>query len=174
MLGLIVGAALLGIIIAITARLFVPYDIAHPLVALAFLALTSVTFSLFGFLTGIWADGWEKLSIIPMMVITPLTFLGGSFYSISMLPDPWKQIALGNPVVKTPNVDALVSTGFIFRRAYTMGSMEGAVCLPSRTMFLTGMSMFRAMQAVPPRGNNCGKIASSGSPARISSAIRRR
>ena len=99
-----VGAAasksvLLGIIIAITARLFVPYQIAHPLVALTFLALTSVTFSLFGFLTGIWADGWEKLSIIPMMVITPLTFLGGSFYSISMLPDPWKQIALGNPVV---------------------------------------------------------------------------
>lgn len=99
-----VGAAasksvLLGIIIAITARLFVPYQIAHPFVALAFLALTSVTFSLFGFLTGVWADGWEKLSIIPMMVITPLTFLGGSFYSISMLPEPWRQIALGNPVV---------------------------------------------------------------------------
>ena len=99
-----VGAAasksvLLGVIIAITARLFVPYQIAHPFVALAFLALTSVTFSLFGFLTGIWADGWEKLSIIPMMVITPLTFLGGSFYSISMLPEPWRQIALGNPVV---------------------------------------------------------------------------
>ena len=99
-----VGAAasksiMLGIIIAITARLFVPYHIAHPLVALAFLALTSVTFSLFGFLTGIWADGWEKLSIIPRMVITPLTFLGGSFYSISMLPEPWRQIALGNPVV---------------------------------------------------------------------------
>ena len=99
-----VGAAasksvMLGIIIAITARLFVPYNIAHPFVALAFLALTSVTISLFGFLTGIWADGWEKLSIIPMMVITPLTFLGGRFYSISMLPEPWKQIALGNPVV---------------------------------------------------------------------------
>jgi ABC-2 type transport system permease protein len=90
---------MLGIIIALTARLFVPYEIAHPFVALAFLTLTSVTFSLFGFLTGIWADGWEKLSIIPMMVITPLTFLGGSFYSIAMLPDPWKQIALGNPVV---------------------------------------------------------------------------
>jgi ABC-2 type transport system permease protein len=77
----------------------VPYHITHPFVALAFLALTSVTFSLFGFLTGVWADGWEKLSIIPMMVITPLTFLGGSFYSISMLPEPWRQIALGNPVV---------------------------------------------------------------------------
>lgn len=99
-----VGAAasksiMLGIIIAITARLFVPYEIVHPFVALAFLAMTSVTFSLFGFLTGIWADGWEKLSIIPMMVITPLTFLGGSFYSITMLPEPWRQIALGNPVV---------------------------------------------------------------------------
>jgi ABC-2 type transport system permease protein len=66
---------------------------------LAFLALTSVTFSLFGFLTGIWADGWEKLSIIPTLVITPLTFLGGSFYSIDMLPGVWKTIALFNPVV---------------------------------------------------------------------------
>ena len=99
-----VGAAatksvMLGIIIAATARLFVPYEIVHPFVALAFLTLTSLTFSLFGFLTGIWADGWEKLSIIPMMVITPLTFLGGSFYSIAMLPGVWKQIALGNPVV---------------------------------------------------------------------------
>src|SRR5678815_6011239 len=66
---------------------------------LAFLVLTSVTFSLFGFLTGIWADGWEKLSIIPTLVITPLTFLGGSFYSIDMLPGVWRQIALVNPVV---------------------------------------------------------------------------
>ena len=99
-----VGAAatksvLLGLVIALTARLFVDYHIGHPLWALAFLILTSVTFSLFGFLTGIWADGWEKLSIIPMMVVTPLTFLGGSFYSISMLPGVWKQIALFNPVV---------------------------------------------------------------------------
>jgi ABC-2 type transport system permease protein len=99
-----VGAAatksvMLGLIIALTARLFVPYEIAHPLVALAFLVLTSVTFSLFGFLTGIWADGWEKLSIIPMLVITPLTFLGGSFYSIGMLPEVWQKIALVNPVV---------------------------------------------------------------------------
>ncbi|MFC3071321.1 ABC transporter permease [Phenylobacterium soli] len=99
-----VGAAatksvILGVIIAITARLFVPYEIVHPLWALAFLVLTSVTFSLFGFLTGIWADGWEKLSIIPMMVVTPLTFLGGSFYSIAMLPGVWREIALFNPVV---------------------------------------------------------------------------
>jgi ABC-2 type transport system permease protein len=99
-----VGAAatksvVLGLIIMATARVFVPYSIAHPLVMLAFLILTSVTFSLFGFLTGIWADGWEKLSIIPMMVVTPLTFLGGSFYSIDMLPGVWRTIALFNPVV---------------------------------------------------------------------------
>jgi ABC-2 type transport system permease protein len=99
-----VGAAatksmVLGLVILATARIFVPYEIGHPLIMLAFLALTSVTFSLFGFLTGIWADGWEKLSIIPTLVITPLTFLGGSFYSIDMLPGAWKTIALFNPVV---------------------------------------------------------------------------
>ena len=99
-----VGAAasksmLLGLIILATARLFVPFEIAHPLVMLAFLALTSITFSLFGFLIGVWADGWEKLSIVPMMVITPLTFLGGSFYSIDMLPGIWPTVALFNPVV---------------------------------------------------------------------------
>ncbi|MET0274243.1 MAG: ABC transporter permease [Phenylobacterium sp.] len=99
-----VGAAatksvMIGLIIMLTARLFVDYSIAHPLAMLAFLVLTSVTFSLFGFLTGIWADGFEKLSIIPMLVITPLTFLGGSFYSITMLPPVWQKIALFNPVV---------------------------------------------------------------------------
>jgi ABC-2 type transport system permease protein len=92
-------SVILGLVILATARLFVPYDIGHPLVTIGFLALTSVTFSLFGFLTGIWADGWEKLSIIPMMIVTPLTFLGGSFYSISMLPDFWRHVALFNPVV---------------------------------------------------------------------------
>ena len=99
-----VGAAasksvVLGLVILATARIFVPYEINHPLVMLAFLVLTSLTFSLFGFLTGIWADGWEKLSIMPTLVITPLTFLGGSFYSIDMLPGAWKTIALFNPVV---------------------------------------------------------------------------
>jgi ABC-2 type transport system permease protein len=99
-----VGAAasksvVLGLVILATARIFVPYEIGHPFVMLAFLVLTSVTFSLFGFLTGIWADGWEKLSIIPTLVVTPLTFLGGSFYSIEMLPGVWKTIALFNPVV---------------------------------------------------------------------------
>jgi ABC-2 type transport system permease protein len=99
-----VGAAatksvILGLIIAATARLFVDYSIAHALWAVAFLVLISITFSLFGFLLGVWADGFEKLSIVPMMVITPMTFLGGSFYSIAMLPGVWKQIALFNPVV---------------------------------------------------------------------------
>jgi ABC-2 type transport system permease protein len=99
-----VGAAasksvMLGTIILITARLFVPFEIAHPVWMAAFLLLTSVTFSLFGFIIGIWADGFEKLSIIPMLVITPLTFLGGSFYSIRMLPEIWQKIALFNPVV---------------------------------------------------------------------------
>jgi ABC-2 type transport system permease protein len=99
-----VGAAasksvMLGLIILGTARVFVPFEIVHPVWAAGFLLLTSVTFSLFGFLTGIWADGWEKLSIIPMLVVTPLTFLGGSFYSIQMLPPLWQKIALFNPVV---------------------------------------------------------------------------
>ncbi|MDB5987701.1 MAG: transporter permease [Nevskia sp.] len=99
-----VGAAasksiLLGCLILATARLFVPYSIAHPLPMLGFLVLTAVTFSLFGFIIGIWADGFEKLQIIPLMVMTPLTFLGGSFYSINMLPPFWQKVALFNPVV---------------------------------------------------------------------------
>ena len=99
-----VGAAatksiILGILILVTARLFVAYEILHPAWMLAFLVLTSVTFSLFGFIIGIWADGFEKLQIVPMMIITPLTFLGGSFYSISMLPPIWQKITLFNPVV---------------------------------------------------------------------------
>ncbi|MBC7659870.1 MAG: ABC transporter permease [Chitinophagaceae bacterium] len=99
-----VGAAasksiLLGLIILGTARLFVDYTILHPLWMLTFLVLTSVAFSLFGFIIGIWADGFEKLQIVPTMVVTPLTFLGGSFYSISMLPPVWQKITLFNPVV---------------------------------------------------------------------------
>ena len=99
-----VGAAatksiILGLIILATARLFVPFSVAHPLVMVTFLVLTSVTFSLFGFIIGVWADGFEKLQIIPLLVITPLTFLGGSFYSISMLPPLWRKITLFNPVV---------------------------------------------------------------------------
>ncbi|MHB8530751.1 MAG: ABC transporter permease [Caulobacteraceae bacterium] len=99
-----VGAAatksvLLGLVILATARVFVPFHISHPLVMAAFLILTAVSFSLFGFIIGVWADGWEKLQIIPMMVVTPLTFLGGSFYSIAMLPPLWRKVTLFNPVV---------------------------------------------------------------------------
>jgi ABC-2 type transport system permease protein len=99
-----VGAAttksvFIGAVILLTARLFVPFSILHPLWMLTFLILTSITFSLFGFIIGIWADGFEKLQVIPLMVITPLTFLGGSFYSINMLPSFWRKVSLFNPVV---------------------------------------------------------------------------
>jgi ABC-2 type transport system permease protein len=99
-----VGAAasksvILGLLILITARFFVAYEIAHPFWMVGFLVLTAVTFSLFGFIIGIWADGFEKLQVIPLMIVTPLTFLGGSFYSISMLPPFWQKVALINPVV---------------------------------------------------------------------------
>ncbi len=99
-----VGAAatksiLLSVIILATATLFVPLRIDHPLWMLAFLVLTAVTFSLLGFILGIWADNFEKLQLVPLLVITPLTFLGGSFYSINMLPPLWKTVTLFNPVV---------------------------------------------------------------------------
>lgn len=99
-----VGAAasksiLLGTIMLITARLFVPYEVQHPVWMVVFLLLTAVTFSLFGFIIGIWADGFEKLQVIPLMIITPLTFLGGTFYSIQMLPPFWQTVTLFNPVV---------------------------------------------------------------------------
>lgn len=126
-----VGAAatksvILGLIILATARLFVDYSIAHPLWMLAFLILTSLTFSLFGFIIGIWADGFEKLQIIPMMIVTPLTFLGGTFYSISMLPPIWQTITLFNPVVY------LVSG---FRWAF-YGSSDVSVALSLSMIFL--------------------------------------
>jgi ABC-2 type transport system permease protein len=99
-----VGAAatksvLIGSIILGTARLFVPFGILHPVWMVGFLAITSLTFSLFGFIMGIWATGFEKLQIIPILVITPMTFLGGSFYSIKMLPPLWQKLTLFNPVV---------------------------------------------------------------------------
>jgi len=99
-----VGAAatksiLLGLIILATAGLFVPVQIIHPLWMILFLLLTAATFSLLGFIIGIWADGFEKLQLVPLLIITPLTFLGGTFYSISMLPDVWQKITLVNPVV---------------------------------------------------------------------------
>jgi ABC-2 type transport system permease protein len=99
-----VGAAatksvIIGGIILATASFFVTIDIAHPLVMLLFLVLISVSFCLFGFILGVWADGWEKLTIVPILVIMPLTFLGGTFYSISMLPPVWQTISLFNPIV---------------------------------------------------------------------------
>lgn len=99
-----VGAAMtksliLATIILITARLFVDYSIAHPLLAVFYIMLVAAAFSLFGFILGIWADNFEKLGIIPMLFLTPLTFLGGTFYSIDMLPKPWDTIALANPIV---------------------------------------------------------------------------
>jgi ABC-2 type transport system permease protein len=122
-----VGAAatksvILGLLILVTARLFVAYEIQHPVWMVAFLVLTAVTFSLFGFIIGLWADDFQKLQVVPLMVITPLTFLGGSFYSISMLPPVWQKITLFNPVVYLVNgfrwsfyghadVNVLVSVG---------------------------------------------------------------
>ena len=99
-----VGAAatkslFIGLIILITASLFVSFDIIHPFWMLLFLLLTSISFSLFGFIIGIWATNWEKLNLIPLLVITPLIFLGGTFYSISMLPDTWQLISKFNPVL---------------------------------------------------------------------------
>ena len=99
-----VGAAasksiILGLIILATAGLFVPIKIAHPVWMITFLVLTAVTFSLLGFIIGLWADGFEKLQIVPLLIITPLTFLGGSFYSVSMLPPFWQKVTLFNPVL---------------------------------------------------------------------------
>jgi ABC-2 type transport system permease protein len=99
-----VGAAatksvILGVIIMLTAALFVPLRIEHPFYMVVFLLLTAVTFSLLGFIIGIWADGFEKLQLVPLLIVTPLTFLGGSFYSIDMLPPLWQKVTLFNPVV---------------------------------------------------------------------------
>ena len=99
-----VGAAasksvILGLLILATARLFVDFEIAHPVWMMVFMVMTAIAFSLLGFIIGIWADGFEKVQIVPMLVITPLSFLGGSFYSLSMLPPFWQKVALFNPVV---------------------------------------------------------------------------
>ncbi|MFN3714513.1 MAG: ABC transporter permease [Alcanivoracaceae bacterium] len=142
-----VGAAasksiMLGILILLTARLFVPFTIEHPVWMLLFLVLTSITFSLFGFIIGIWADGWEKLQIVPMLIVTPLAFLGGSFYSISMLPPLWQTITLFNPVVYlisgfrwsfygVADVDVGISLGMIVLFMLTC-------LLTIRWMFLSG------------------------------------
>lgn len=118
-------SAILAVVILATARVFVDYQIAHPLLAAGFIALSAVAFSLFGFILGCWADGFEKLQVVPMLVLTPLTFLGGTFYSIDMLPEPWRTVTLFNPVVYLVNglrwtfygradVDLGVATGITF------------------------------------------------------------
>lgn len=128
-----VGAAatksiILAVIILITSRLFVDFHIEHPLWMMLFLVLTAVTFSLFGFIIGIWADGFEKLQLVPLMVITPLTFLGGSFYSINMLPPFWQTVSLFNPVVYLVN-------GFRWS-FYGVADVNAAVSLGMTLVFL--------------------------------------
>ena len=130
-----VGAAatksvILGIIILVTAALIVPIRIEHPVWMVLFLVLTSVAFSLFGFISGIWADGFEKLQLIPLLVITPLTFLGGTFYSIDMLPPAWQTVSLFNPVVY------LVS-GFRWS-FYGIADVSVGVSLAMTALFLLG------------------------------------
>jgi ABC-2 type transport system permease protein len=130
-----VGAAatksvILGLIILATARLFVDYSVLHPFWMMSFLILISVTFSLFGFIIGIWADGFEKLQIVPMMIVTPLVFLGGTFYSIDMLPEIWQTLSLFNPVVY------LISG---FRWAfYGVSDVHIAISVGMTLVFLTG------------------------------------
>jgi ABC-2 type transport system permease protein len=128
-----VGAAaskslILGAIIMITARVFVPFHIEHPVWMLGFLVLTSLAFSLFGFIIGVWADGFEKLQIIPLMILTPLTFLGGTFYSIKMLPSFWQKVTLFNPVVYLIN-------GFRWS-FYGVADVEVGVSLAMTLVFL--------------------------------------
>ncbi len=132
----------LGLLILLTARLFVPYQIAHPVWMVGFLILTAITFCLFGFIIGLWADSFQKLQVIPLMVMTPLTFLGGAFYSINMLPPFWQKASLFNPVVYlisgmrwsfygVSDVDVRVSAGMII-------SLLLACLLAVRWIFRTG------------------------------------
>ncbi len=128
-----VGAAatksiILGVIILATASLFVPLRILHPLWMILFLVLTAVTFSLLGFIIGIWADGFEKLQLVPLLIVTPLTFLGGSFYSISMLPPLWQTVTLFNPVV-------YLISGFRWS-FYGIADVSVGVSLATTTAFL--------------------------------------
>jgi ABC-2 type transport system permease protein len=145
-----VGAAatksiILGLIILATAGLFVPLRIEHPFWMILFLVLTAVTFSLLGFIIGIWADGFEKLQVVPLLVITPLTFLGGSFYSIHMLPPVWQTITLFNPVVYLVSgfrwafygqADVSVATSIVMAIAFLVVCM-----LVIRWMFATGYKL---------------------------------
>lgn len=120
---------ILGLIILATAGLFVPLQVDHPVLMLTFLVLTALTFSLFGFIIGIWADGFEKLQLVPLLIVTPLTFLGGSFYSIDMLPPFWQTVTLFNPVVY------LVS-GFRWS-FYSIADVHVGISLGMTLVFLT-------------------------------------
>ncbi|MDB5544175.1 MAG: yadH [Hyphomicrobiales bacterium] len=145
-----VGAAasksiILGLIILATAGLFVPLHIEHPFWMMLFLVLTAVTFSLLGFIIGIWADGFEKLQVVPLLVITPLTFLGGSFYSIHMLPPAWQTVTLFNPVVYLVSgfrwsfygqADVSVATSLVMAMVFLIVCM-----LVVRWMFTTGYKL---------------------------------
>jgi ABC-2 type transport system permease protein len=129
-----VGAAatksiILGLIILATAGLFVPLRLDHPLWMLAFLVLTAVTFSLLGFIIGVWAEGFERLQVVPLLVITPLSFLGGSFYSIKVLPPVWQTVALFNPVV-------YLISGFRWS-FYGIADVSIAISLGMTALFLT-------------------------------------
>jgi ABC-2 type transport system permease protein len=166
-----VGAAasksiLLGLIILVTARMFVAFEIVHPLWMLAFLILTAVTFSLLGFIIGIWADGFEKLQLVPLLIVTPLTFLGGGFYSISMLPPVWRTITLANPVVY------LVS-GFRWS-FYGSSDVSVGVSLSMTVAFLCGGSSRRDTGSEPDRCERCtiGRGYPSRPVARLSGLSR--
>jgi len=136
-----VGAAatkstVLGLLMLATSTIFVPLEIKHPFMMLLFLALTAITFCLFGFIIGLWADGFEKLQIIPLLIITPLSFLGGSFYSINMLPGIWRQISMLNPVV-------YLISGFRWS-FYEVADVHPGVSLAMITGFLTACLCFLA------------------------------
>ncbi|KVM05831.1 sugar ABC transporter permease [Burkholderia ubonensis] len=131
-----VGAAasksmLLGLIILATAGLFVPLHILHPFWMVLFLVLTSITFSLFGFVIGIWADSFEKLQLVPLLIITPLTFLGGSFYSVDMLPPAWRIVTLFNPIV-------YLISGFRWS-FYGLADVHVGISLGATTLFLAAL-----------------------------------
>lgn len=123
-----VKSIIIGVVMLATARLFVAYEVAHPLWMVGFLVLTSLSFSLLGFVIGLWADGFEKLQLVPLMVVTPLAFLGGTFYSITMLPPFWEAVSLANPVV-------YLISGFRWS-FYGMGDVSVALSLAMTVVFM--------------------------------------